>query len=65
MIDIIYKIVKPSHLKKLQVRYKQLNVPSHLHIFRLNFDKANHRFFHSFLLFGETGFRKNAAWGNQ
>ena len=61
MIDIIYKTVKPSHLKK----YKKPNDPSLLNIFLLNFDKANHSFLHRFLLSGETDFRKNAAWRNK
>ena len=42
-------------------KYKKSNVPSHLHIFWLNFDKANHSFLHLFLLLRETDFRKNAA----
>ena len=36
MIDIIYKTVKPSHLKKLKIIQNiknQINVISHLHIF--------------------------------
>ena len=35
MIDIIYKTVKLSHLKKLKIiqNIKKPNVPSHLHIF--------------------------------
>ena len=46
-------------------KYRKPNVPSHLHIFWLNFDKANHSFLRSFLLLGETDFRKNAAWSNE
>ena len=46
-------------------KYKKPNVPSHLHIFRLDFDKANHSFIHPFLLLREINFRKNAAWGNE
>ena len=66
MIDIIYKAVKPSLLKKLQTtKYKKPYVPSHLHIFRLNFDKANHSFLYPFLLLRETDFQKNNAWGNE
>ena len=62
MIDIIYKTVKPSHLKKLQIFRNinslftaqkmnfsiqhffskcAVNLTSLLHIFWLNFDKAN------------------------
>ena len=35
MIDILYKTVNPSHLKKIasHTKYKKPNVPSHLHIF--------------------------------
>ena len=44
------------HLEKLQII--ENNVPSHLHIFWLNFDKANHSILHHFLLLEETGFQK-------
>ena len=44
-------------------KYKKPNAPSHLHIFWLNFGKANHSFLHPFLLLGETDFRKNVALG--
>ena len=46
-------------------KYKNTNVPSHLYIFWLTFDKANHTFLNPFLLLGETNFRKNAAWENK
>ena len=49
----------------VHTKYKKPNVPSHLHIFWLNFDKANHSLFHPFLLLGKTDFRKNAALGNE
>ena len=68
MIDIIYKTVKPSHLKnhiKYHTKYTKRNVQSHLHIFGLNFDKANHSFLQPILLLREIDFRKNAAWGNE
>ena len=39
-----------------QRKYKKPNVPIHLHIFWLNFDKENHIFFYSFLLLGEINF---------
>ena len=42
-------------------KYISPNVPSHLHIFWLNFDKANHSFLHPFLL-GENRFSKYSAW---
>ena len=50
MIDLVYKTVKPSHLKKIvnHTKNEKPNVPSHLHIFGLNFDKANHCFPTSF-----------------
>ena len=64
MIDIIYKTVKPSPLKNLQIIQKS-NVQSPLHFFRLNFDKAIYDFLHPFLLLGEKDFLKNAAWGNE
>ena len=48
-----------------RTNYKKPNVPSHLHIFWLNLDKANHSFFHPFLLSEEIDFRKNAAWRNE
>ena len=50
----------PNHSK-----HKKPNVPFHIHIFWLNFDKTNHSILHSFLLFGETNFRKNAACENE
>ena len=67
MIDTIYKTVKPSTFEKIanHTNYKKPNVSIHLHIFKLNFDKANHSFLQSFLLLGETDFRKNVAWGNE
>ena len=48
-----------------QTKYKKPNIPSHLPIFWLDFDKANHSFLHLFLLLGERDFQKNAAWGNE
>ena len=35
MVDILYKTVNPSHLKKIasHTKYKKPNVPSYLHIF--------------------------------
>ena len=60
MIDIIYKAITFEKIAN-HTKYKKSNVPSHLHIFWLNFDKANHSFLHPFLLLGETDFRKNAA----
>ena len=43
---------KPIIFRKItnQTKCKKPNVPSHLYIFRLNFDKANHSFLHPFLL---------------
>ena len=55
MIDFIYKTVKLSHLEKFRIIQ---NVPIHLHIFLLNFDKTNHSFLHPFFLFAEADFRK-------
>ena len=64
MTDIIYKTVKPSHLKHCKPhKIKKPNVPSHFHIFSLNLDKANHSFLHPFLLLRETDFRKNGGCG--
>ena len=41
MWHIIYTTVKPSHLKIVNhTKYRKPNVPSHLHIFRLNFEKS-------------------------
>ena len=67
MIDLIYKTVKPSHLKKIanHTKNEKPNVPSHLHIFGLNFDKANHCFPNLFLLLVETDFQNNAAYRNE
>ena len=42
---------------------KQPNVPSHLRIFCLNFDKENQSFLHLFLQLGETDFRKKCCLG--
>ena len=39
-------------------KYKKPNVPSHLHIFWLNFDKANHSFLYPFLLLGKQIFER-------
>ena len=66
MIDIFYKTVK-SHLKKLQIiqNINNVNVPTHLNIFWLNSDKANHGFLHTFLMLWEEGFRKNTAWRDE
>ena len=59
MIDIIYKTVKLSHLKKLQIiQNMKPNVSSHLHIFWLNFNKTNYSFLHLFLLFGKQIFER-------
>ena len=47
LIDIIYKIVaKAITFRKIAIipNGKKTNVPSHVHIFWLNFDRANHRF---------------------
>ena len=44
-------------------KYKELNVPSHLHIFWLNFEQANHSFLHPFLLLGEVDFQKKLPGG--
>ena len=71
---IIYKIVKTSHLKnyltmlptlflQLLCRYEQLNVLSYLHIFWLDFHKANYSFLHPFLLFGKHIFEKTLRGG--
>ena len=67
MIDITYKTVKAITFEKIanHTKYKKPNVSRHLHIFRLNFGEANHSFLHPFLLLRETGFPKNAAWGNK
>ena len=63
MIDSIYKTVKPSHLKKLQIikKTKKPNVSSRLHILWLNFGKANDSFLHPFLFVGNR-FSKKSAW---
>ena len=53
LIDIIYKIVKPSHLEK--------KFSSHLRVFWLNFDRANHSFLHHFRLRGNR-LSKNFTW---
>ena len=42
-------------------RYKQTNIPSHLHIFWVNFNKENHSFLHPFRL-GGNRFPKNSTW---
>ena len=49
----------------LDIQARKANVPSHLHIFRLNFDKPNHCFPNPFLLLGETDFQNNAAYRNE
>ena len=49
MIDIIYKTVKPSQLKKLQIIKNIKNL-----MFQVIFCQL-----------GETDFRKNEAWGNE
>ena len=66
MIDY-YQNCKAIIFEKIenQTKYKKPNVPSHLHIFWLNFDKENHILFYPFLLLGEINFRKNAALGNE
>ena len=67
MIDIIYKTLKPLHLKKLQITQNIKNL-----MFQVTFIlpdwiliKANHSFFLPFLLLGEADYRKNYAWGNE
>ena len=67
MIDITYKTVKSSHLKKLQVIHtiKNLMFQFFFMFFWLNFEKTNHSFLHPFLLLGEADFWKNAAWGDE
>ena len=47
--------IKANHEK-----YKKPNIPSHLHIFWLNFDKAHYSFLDPSLMLRETDFRKNA-----
>ena len=37
-------------------KYQKPNIPSHLHIFCLIFDKANHSFLHPFRLLGKRDF---------
>ena len=63
---IIYRTVKPSHFKKLQIIQNIENLMLRV-IFKisLNFDKENHSFLHALLLLGETDFWKNDAWGNE
>ena len=61
LIDINYKTVLASHLAKLQIMQNINNVPRHLHIFWLNFDKANRSFLHPFHL-GENRLSKNCTW---
>ena len=39
-------------------KYEKPNVPSHLHIFWLNFNKANYSFLHFFPLFGNQIFER-------
>ena len=41
-------------------RHKQTNVRSHLHVFWLNFDEANHSFLHPFRL-GRNRFSQNST----
>ena len=53
------------HLQISRIQARKANVPSHLHIFRLNFDKPNHCFPNPFLLLGETDFQNNAAYKNE
>ena len=60
MIDVIYKIVaKAITFEKIEIvpNGNKTNVPSHLHIFWLNFDIANHSFLPP-VLPGETDFQK-------
>ena len=58
MLDVIYKIIQiVQNINNLTFQA--------IYIFWLNSKKANHRFYHPFLLLGETYFRKNAAWGNE
>ena len=66
MIDY-YQNCKAIIFEKIenQTKYEKPNVPSHLHIFWLNFDKEKHILFYPFLLLGEINFRKNAALGNE
>ena len=65
MVDIIYKTVKPSPLKKLQVIQNIKNLMFQVIFIFSDWILTNHSFLHPFLLFGETDFRKNAAWGNE
>ena len=55
----------PFHLKQNtnHTSNKWPNVPSHHHLFLLNFDKANHSFLNPFLLSGKTYFRKKCCPG--
>ena len=69
IITILYNRYHLQNFKAIEfekiashTKYKKSNVPSHLHIFSMNFDKANRSFIHPFLLFGKTDFQKNAVW---
>ena len=65
MIDIIFKTAKLSYLETMQIKkiYKKPNFQSHLHIFQLNFDKANHCFLQPFFCWRKKIFKKFSAWG--
>ena len=57
---------KAINLKKLQIIQNIKNLIFQvIFICSYNFDQANHSFLHPFLLLGEAGLRKNAAWGNE
>ena len=60
VIDIICTSITFRKITN-HTKYKQPNVPSHLHILGMNFDKANHSLLHYFLLLGETD-SKNSSW---
>ena len=59
-----YKSITFEEIKK-HTKYKKPNIPSHLRISRLNFDKVNRSFPRTFLLLWEIDFQKNAEWGNE
>ena len=56
-IGIICKTITFPKIES-HTKYKKSNVSSHLHIFWLNFDKANHSLIHPFLLWGKHIFER-------
>ena len=66
MINIIYKTVRSSPLKKLQIIQNIYNIcTKSLSFFKVNFDKGDHSLLHLFLMLEKQVFEKNAAFGNE